>query len=162
MSFGQLLHCLGCLLHGISAPFSTCHEAEEILENRHLALQVQGLNTEYERLRKESETKGADKGGASAVGEGPTNVQGLRKEIQSLQVPHPPASSVAHIEGPACSDFDFVPPPASCSQSTSRVRAVCVVVARKPGLSSTSASHSVPNAMHSLRLIHPPYQGASV
>ena len=70
----------------------------EMLENRPLTLQVQGLNTEYERLRKESESKGAAKGGASAVGEGPTNVQGLRKEIQSLQVPQPLASSVAHME----------------------------------------------------------------
>ena len=50
-----------------------------MLENRPQTLQVQGLNTEYERLRKESESNGAAKGGAIAVGEGPTNVQGLRK-----------------------------------------------------------------------------------
>ena len=48
---------------------------------------MQGLNTEYERLRKESEGKGAGKGASSAASEGPSSVQGLRKEIQSLQVP---------------------------------------------------------------------------
>ena len=69
-----------------------------MLENRPATLQVQGLNTEYERLRKESESKGAAKGGASGIGEGPTNVQGLRKEIQSLQVPQPSASFVLLIE----------------------------------------------------------------
>ena len=65
-----------------------------MLENRPQTLQVQGLNTEYERLRKESESNGAAKGGAIAVGEGPTNVQGLRKEIQSLQVPQPPRQCI--------------------------------------------------------------------
>ena len=49
--------------------------------------QVQGLNTEYERLRKESEGKGPGNGGSSAASEGPTSLQGLRKEVQSLQVP---------------------------------------------------------------------------
>ena len=48
--------------------------------------QVQGLNTEYERLRKESEGKGASKGASSAASEGPSSVQSLRKEVQSLQV----------------------------------------------------------------------------
>ena len=52
-----------------------------------MSWQVQGLNTEYERLRKESEGKGAAKGPSSAMSEGPSSVQGLRKEVQSLQVP---------------------------------------------------------------------------
>ena len=48
---------------------------------------MQGLNTEYERLRKESEGKGAVEGPGTATSEGPSSVQGLRKEVQSLQVP---------------------------------------------------------------------------
>lgn len=48
--------------------------------------QVQGLNTEYERLRKESETAGASKGTGGTANEGSHSLSSLRKEVQSLQV----------------------------------------------------------------------------
>ena len=49
-------------------------------------LQVQGLNTEYERLRKENEGASTGKGKAGGTSEGSTSLQSLRKEIQNLQV----------------------------------------------------------------------------
>ena len=48
--------------------------------------QVQGLNTEYERLRKENEGASTGKGKAGGTSEGSTSLQSLRKEIQNLQV----------------------------------------------------------------------------
>lgn len=65
--------------------------------------QVQGLNTEYERLRKESEGKGPGKGASGAASEGPTSLQGLRKEVQSLQV-----SVTGHMRWPECSTSQWL------------------------------------------------------
>ena len=69
-----------CVCNAIQAHAQTA--LTEFLGHR----QVQGLNTEYERLRKENEGASTGKGKASGTSEGSTSLQSLRKEIQSLQV----------------------------------------------------------------------------
>ena len=87
--------------------------------------QVQGLNTEYERLRKENEGASTGKGKAGGTSEGSTSLQSLRKEIQSLQVV--PVQHLSRSKLPAYTALSTLFAFANISGALLRIRAMLQV-----------------------------------